>query len=221
MNDRFDEQDDGEFERWLRTAAQDYHVPGEPPRELMWARIQAARRLARSRPRRFVIAAWMTAAAAVLALVFGLGRWTASRHTGSTTMATQTTAPSSTTSGPTAGGLLQVAAVDHLARTEVFLTGLKTDAHARQPSREFSEHARDLLTTTRLLLDSPALTDPRLRSLLEDLELTLAQIAQLEVDSTGGQMDLITRDLEQRGVMPRLRTAIPAGPARFDTQGES
>jgi hypothetical protein len=46
--------------------------------------------------------------------------------------------------------------------------------------------ARDLLTTTRLLLDSPAGADPARRELLETLELVLVQIARLpRADSPG------------------------------------
>ncbi len=39
-----DEQDDDQLDELLRAAAQDYHRPPEPPREAMWAAIQAQRR---------------------------------------------------------------------------------------------------------------------------------------------------------------------------------
>ena len=79
--------------------------------------------------------------------------------------------------------------------------------------------ARDLLTTTRLLLDSPAADDPRMRALLEDLELVLAQISQLEAGRDSRNADLITQDMDQRSVLPKLRSAIPAGPVPVRTQG--
>jgi len=55
--------------------------------------------------------------------------------------------------------------------------------------------------------------------LLEDLELVLAQIAQLP--SSGGREDLqsINQGLDQRSVLLRLRTANPAGPGPVRTQG--
>ncbi|PYO76359.1 MAG: hypothetical protein DMD67_08800, partial [Gemmatimonadetes bacterium] len=73
--------------------------------------------------------------------------------------------------------------------------------------------ARDLLATTRLMLDSPAAKDVRLRGLLEDLECLLAQIAQLPAGADREDVQLISQGLEQRSVLLRLRTASPAGPA--------
>jgi hypothetical protein len=90
---------------------------------------------------------------------------------------------------------------------------------------QFVAAARDLLTTTRLMLDSPAANDPRLQPLLEDLELVLAQITQLPAErGRKNEMDLINQGLNQRSVLTRLRTAspaIPAGPAPVRAQGVS
>jgi hypothetical protein len=71
-----------------------------------------------------------------------------------------------------------------------------------------------VLSSTRLLIDSPAGDDPQLRALFEDLELVLVQIIQL----AGGQLDpseraLIDRALETKDLLPRIRTAVPAGVA--------
>ena len=71
--------------------------------------------------------------------------------------------------------------------------------------------ARDLLTNTRLLLDSPAAADPRRRQLLEDLELTLVDIVQLSPASGAQDRQMIEKDLDQGHVLTRLRSAIPAG----------
>jgi hypothetical protein len=80
-----------------------------------------------------------------------------------------------------------------------------------------SASARQLLATNRLLLDSPAAIEPATRLLLEDLELVLAEIAQLSRQSRAQDLQLIREGLEQGNVMPRLRTAVPAGAA--PTQG--
>jgi len=80
-----------------------------------------------------------------------------------------------------------------------------------------SSTARQLLATNRLLLDSPAARDKRTRLLLQDLELVLAQIAQLSAKPTSPDLDLITEGLEDTGVMSRLRTAVPSGTST--TQG--
>lgn len=75
--------------------------------------------------------------------------------------------------------------------------------------------ARQLLTNTRLLLDSPVGDDPQRRPLLQDLELVLVQIVQqLSPGSTPQDRELIEKTLQQDHVMTRLRTAIPAGAQR-------
>jgi hypothetical protein len=74
--------------------------------------------------------------------------------------------------------------------------------------------ARELLSNTRLLLDSPVANDPQRRPLLQDLELVLVQIVQLSPGSTPQDRELIDKTLQQDHVLSRLRTAIPAGPQR-------
>ena len=80
-----------------------------------------------------------------------------------------------------------------------------------------SATARHLLATNRLLLDSPAADEARTRLLLQDLELVLAEIAQLAPLPKSRDLDLINEGLEQGGVLSRLRTAVPSGASA--TQG--
>jgi len=75
-------------------------------------------------------------------------------------------------------------------------------------SERFATQATELLTSTRLLLDSPAASDVRFKDLLEDLELVLAQIAMLQSGRTRQEIDLITDALEERDVVPRIRSAV-------------
>jgi hypothetical protein len=112
-----------------------------------------------------------------------------------------------------------VAAAQYLSRTETLLTGFRTEARAGMPDAQFAAQARDLLATTRLMLDSPASQDARLKSLLEDLELVLAQISQLPARGDSEGVQLINQGLEQRSVLLRLRSAVPAGPGPVRTQG--
>jgi hypothetical protein len=84
---------------------------------------------------------------------------------------------------------------------------------------QFARQARDLLGTTRLILDCPAGQDPRLKGLLEDLEGVLAQIAQLPARGDREDVQLINQGLEQRNVLLRLRTANPSGPGPVRSQG--
>ena len=69
------------------------------------------------------------------------------------------------------------------------------------------------------MLDSPAAQDARLKGLLEDLELVLAQIAQLPSSGDREGVRSINQGLDQRSVLLRLRTANPAGPGPVRTQG--
>jgi hypothetical protein len=203
----------------LRDAAQEYNEPPETPRDLMWTNIVAARQetektdaapvlplrpLRRRRPLR-----WAAGIAAVLALGIGLGRLSIRTPPAAAPgpVATQTTPRVSTTA-------YQLATTEHLSQSEAFLTLFR----ASLPSNAGNERlaaatARQLLATNRLLLDSPAANDGRTRLLLQDLELVLAEIAQLSPQSRSRDLDLITEGLERGGVMSRLRTAVPSGPS--------
>ncbi len=214
-----DQHEDPRFEQWLRDTARGYNVPPAAPRDQMWQRIQNARR---NKP---VIVlrpwmAWAAAAAAVLVLGIGIGRWTVNQS-----------ASSSAPPGPVAqrpvdreidslaNQAYQVAATQYFSRTETFLTSFRSDANRAANTARLARQARDLLTTSRLMLDSPAANDPRLRSLLEDLELVLMQISQLNPEQDGRDRDLINQSMNQTNVLPKLRSAIPAGPVPVRTQG--
>jgi hypothetical protein len=109
----------------------------------------------------------------------------------------------------------QLAAVRHLSEAEALITSFRTrSASDVQMDAQLGSWARDLLTNTRLLLDSPVANDPQRRPLLEDLELVLVQIVQLSPGSTPQDRELIEKTLQQDHVMTRLRTAIPAGSQR-------
>ncbi len=214
------DNDETKFEQWLQDAAKGYHVPRPTPREEMWTRIQAER--ARRAARRVIElrpwVRWTLAAAAVLVLGIGIGRWTAQPAQDETGVRGGTSVASADTAG-SRDVIYQVAATQYLSRTETFLTGFRADLRAGRADTRFTGQARDLLTTTRLLLDSPAADDPRMRALLEDLELVLVQISQLGADRNARDADLITQDMDQRSVLPKLRSAIPAGPVPVRAQG--
>jgi len=58
-----------------------------------------------------------------------------------------------------------------------------------------------------------------MRALLEDLELVLVQISQLGAKGEVQEADLIRQGMNQSNVLPKLRSAIPAGPVPVRTQG--
>ena len=109
----------------------------------------------------------------------------------------------------------QLTAVRHLSEAEALLTSFRARSTAdQQMDAQLGVWARQLLSNTRLLLDSPVANDPQRRPLLEDLELVLVQIVQLSPGSTPQDRDLIEKSLQHDHVMTRLRTAIPAGSQR-------
>ena len=203
------DNDEDKFAEWLQHAAKTYHAPRSTPRDEMWPRIEAAR-IRRVRP----WMRWTLAAAAVLLLGIGIGRWTAQQRTGG-----RAGTPVASADTSNRDMVYEVAATQYLSRTETFLTGFRADLRAGRADTRFPGQARDLLTTTRLLLDSPAADDPRMRGLLEDLELVLVQISQLPAARQRHDTDLITQGMDQRSVLPKLRSAIPAGPVPVRTQG--
>ena len=95
----------------------------------------------------------------------------------------------------------------YLGQTAALLVALPAEMKKGRTDAQFIAHAHDLLLTTRLLLDSPAASDARLRGLLEDLELVLAQVVRLQSEQRPGEMELIRQALDQRDVLPRLRNA--------------
>jgi hypothetical protein len=113
--------------------------------------------------------------------------------------------------------LYRLAAVQTLGQAEALLTAYRAGGASLQrdaSTRQLGSWAREVLGSTRLLIDSPAGSDPQLRPLLNDIELVLVQIVRLSgtpLDST--DRALIDRALRDRDLLPRLRTVVPAGTA--------
>jgi hypothetical protein len=105
----------------------------------------------------------------------------------------------------------QLATLAHFARAEALLTSVQAESRTGQVDTSVTHWSRDLLSTTRLMLDSPAAKDAQLRRLLEDLELVLVQITQLKPGhSQTDDLQYIDQALDERGVLTRLRHAAPA-----------
>lgn len=102
-----------------------------------------------------------------------------------------------------------VAAAQHLTEAEAMLTAFKGDLSQGRMDAQIASWGKDLLSNTRLLLDSPAAQDPTRRKLLQDLELVLVQIVQLSPNAPARDRDLIKGALTDEQVLTRLRTAIP------------
>src|SRR5206468_154954 len=133
------------------------------------------------------------------------------------TAVTRSPSAVATASQPAAGqsSAYQLTTMQHLSEAEALLTSFRARSTAdQQMDAQLGTWARQLLSNTRLLLDSPVANDPQRRPLLEDLELVLVQIVELSPGSTPQDREMIEKTLQHDHVMTRLRTAIPAGAQR-------
>jgi hypothetical protein len=107
--------------------------------------------------------------------------------------------------------LYRLASQQMLGQAEALLVQYRTDVAADRMDPAIGRWAREVLTSTRLLLDSPAAEDRGMRDLLEDLELVLAQIVQRTGQSDSLDDEMIDQTIEDRDLLPRLRGATPIG----------
>jgi hypothetical protein len=216
--------DHDELDDTLKAALRAYRTPPPPPLDEMWEAIQVRRFGAEvpvHRPLWRSVPLWLAAAAA-LAMGVGIGRYAVPAHTEVAivdTVATRTALSSRTPTVLSEAELdvpYEIATSRYLGQTAALLIALPAEASTGRVDAQFSAQARDLLQTTRLLLDSRAGDDPDLRALLSDLELVLAQVAGLRSARDRQELDLITGALESRDVMPRLRSVVAQIPYAGD-----
>ena len=135
------------------------------------------------------------------------------RSAGTPRLATGERAQPSPAPGNGASGAYAAVTAQHLASAEALLTSYRADAVDGRVDAQMSAWARDLLTTTRLLMDSPAAQGAQRRRLLQDLELLLVQIVQLNPDAAEDERALVERSIDREHMMMRLRAATPVGAA--------
>lgn len=98
----------------------------------------------------------------------------------------------------------------YLGQTTALIVALANDAPRPGDDARFAQRARELLVTTRLMMDAPT-TDEKSRALLEDLELVLTQIVRMQGEQGRQELKLIREALEQRDLLPRLYSAVVEG----------
>ena len=214
---------DERFNELMRDAAQTYRTPPAADFDQMWTVIAdrsalvggrtsaASSPVARSGFR--APTTWM-AIAATLVIGIGVGRISANigKSPAHTTVA-QAPAAASARVDSTSINSYEVETSRYLGQTAALLIALPSEVKSGRANDAFVGRAGDLLTTTRLLIDSPAANDPGMRNLLEDLEQVLAQVVRLQNNNSRTELDMINRALEQRDVLPRLRTAVATNTA--------
>lgn len=196
------------FEAWLKEHAAEYHrPPAEVPREEMWSHIVDTRRARRSlaagrwSPARYAIAASLLIGAGI-----GLGYW----MRGPEAVPVVVTSVPFATDSAMREVTYDIASVQHLTAVEAMLTSFRADERS-ESDQALQRWARDLLASTRLLMDSPAAEESSRRQLLQDLEFVLAQIVQLDPNAPAEDRAMVDRAINREQVLTRIRSSIPAG----------
>jgi hypothetical protein len=198
------------FDELMRDAQRTYRNPPQPDFEAMWKGIEREHFGAPERSSGFRLRAnrWV-GIAATLIVGIGIGRasMTLGRTGSPSTGASASIAlrSSENRADSTMARPYELETSQYLGQTAALLVALPSEVKSGT-SAQFTSRAGDLLSRTRLLMDSPAADDPAMRALLEDLELVLMQVVRLQ-SGNRTDLDLINRALEQRDVIPRLRTA--------------
>ncbi len=189
------------LEPWMLELARDVSGDVTVPRDLMWKRVQRTREdAARTRS---TWSTWRTGAgiAAVLLGGIAIGRYALPHSVPNANDRIAVTADS--LNMPT-----RVAMDEHLVRTAALLTAVRDRDVTLATGQDVSAWARDLLGTTRLLLDEPSLRDDRTRQLLQDLELVLMQVAQARGTDAPEARRAPAETMRETNLLPRVRAAV-------------
>ena len=207
--------DENRFDEVIRDLPQSFNNPPEPPLDEMWGVIEDAHFNSPASIRQVggmtSRAPWLAVAAA-LVIGVGIGHYVPlgkepAPNTGSTASASSQGLPPGADTSAVADAYRDQTS-RYLGQAAALLISLPARDARGKTDASFAGEAADLLVTTRLLMDSPAAQDPKLRSLLEDLELVLVQIARLRGERNKGDLDLIHQAVEQGDVLSRLNSAV-------------
>lgn len=203
------------LEPWMATLAREIGDEVEVPREMMWKRIEQRRAAGKTRESgvgtrgsRSVIR-WRGIAAIAAVLVGGIaiGRYALPKPV----------APAASTMAQLSDSMAapaRVAMAEHLVRTVALLTSVRDRDPQHGPQPDVTSWARELLGTTRLLLDEPSLHDDRTRALLQDLELVLMQIIDARGTSAPEVRSAPTETMRETNLLPRVRAVMTAATRR-------
>ena len=199
--------DDKRLDEILSDAVRSYRPPPDAPLDAIWSRVEAE---AFAAPQVRRAPGWRVFAGAIAAtLVFGvaIGRMTAATQNAGPLATVAARQGAARLASNTANDPYQRTTQEFLGRAALLLASLPTNGRAGLSDERLNEQAKQLLGTTRLLLDSPVGHEQRMKDLLEDLELVLAQVARLQTQHRGEALSLINEALEARDVVPRIRSA--------------
>ena len=203
---------DEQFEKLMKDAAETYNRPPAPPLDQIWASIDSesfGTKLPTTRRVNLIGNPWLRMAAVlVLGVVIGRGSMVFTKSTPAASAPTAVVAQDEADS-------YQLTTDRYLVQTASLLVQLPKQLQSGKTDSAFSDRANRSLAQLRLLMDSPAASNPRLRSLFEDLELVLVQVVQMPRGGSATDATLIRQAMQQRDVMPRLRDAVAETPDNF------
>ena len=201
-----------QFDRIIKGAADHYNVPPvNPPLNEMWAAIEAEafapKVVAIAAPRRSIVHNPWLRMAAVLVLGVAIGRVSTGLKATAPEVPLQPVAMVADASDG-----YQLTTERFLGQTVTLFATLPKDLQEGRTDSTTIDKASQLLATLRPLMDSPAASNPRLRSLFEDIELVLIQVAQMPKNGSKMEAKLIRQAMQDRDVMPRLFDAVAETP---------
>lgn len=213
------------LEPWMlalaREATEELDADVVVPREMMWARINRDRLVMASTAKPAFPWARVAAIAAVLVGGVAIGRYVVPATPAMVATADSARVPTDrarNTAGlgpdalaelPPSNDPVRIAMGEHLARTVALLTTVRDQDPSMGPGADVTAWARDLLSTTRLLIDEPQLRDERTRRLLQDLELVLVQIIQARGSAPETQL-APKETIRETNLLPRVRAIVTA-----------
>lgn len=202
--------DEDRFEEVVRNLPSSFNAPPPAPLDEMWGVIEDAHFNApQSKPTSrgsFLTTPWL--AAATLLVGIGIGALIP-RAKVPATVQSPVAQTASTKDTSAVADVYRDQTQQYLGQAAALLISLPAKDGSKTADSAFANKAADLLVTTRLLIDSPAASrDVKLRSLLEDLELVLVQIARLRNERSHSDLDLIHQAVEQGDVLSRLNSAV-------------
>jgi hypothetical protein len=106
----------------------------------------------------------------------------------------------------------QLSAERYLGQAVTLVAGLPKQLQSGRIDSAYVARASESLTQLRMLMDSPAASNPRLRALFEDLELVLVQVVQMPATDNAIDAKLIRQAMREKDVMPRLVDAVAETP---------
>jgi len=189
--------DDDRLDQLLADAARRYHHPPPAPLDAIWDRVAEDVFAAPVRSR----LPWRMIGIAAAALIVGV-------FTGRMSIGGSTAIAPSTMASVAANDPASQATERFLGQTAVLLAALPGDDDTTTVDPTIAADGARLLGTTRILLDSPIADNARIRDLLLDLELVLAQVARLQHQRAHDELIFIQSALNDRDIVPRLQSAV-------------